>query len=144
MLGLNPIRRFEDLGCSAETVETLERLYGKGRRGVDRLDLLAGTACELWRPENFGFGETMFTVFIQMASRRLHADPFYTEKFNPRYYTPTGMELIEKATFKSVLLTHYPALREHGLDNVENAFEPWDTTASTHPHEHPLAQIVRY
>jgi hypothetical protein len=144
MLGLNPITRFEDLGCSAETVETLERLYGPGPEGVERLDLLAGSSCELWRPENFGFGETMFTVFIQMASRRLHADPFYTEKFNPRYYTETGMALIEKATMKSVLLQHYPELEQAGLGNVENAFEPWGTNAREHPEEHPLAGIERY
>jgi hypothetical protein len=144
MLGLNPISRFEDLGCSAETVEVLERLYGPGPQGVEKLDLLAGTSCELWRPENFGFGETMFTLFIQMASRRLEADPFYTEKFNERYYTKTGMALIEGATFKGVLLQHYPQLEEAGLRNVENAFEPWGTTAREHPEEHPLAAIVEY
>jgi heme peroxidase len=144
MLGLNPITRFEDLGCSAETVETLEGLYGAGPEGVEKLDLLAGTSCELWRPENFGFGETMFTVFIQMASRRLLADPFYTEKFNERYYTKTGMALIEKATLKSVLLQHYPELEQAGLCNVENAFEPWGTNARECPEEHPLAAIVNY
>jgi hypothetical protein len=144
MLGLKPISRFEDLGCSAETVEVLERLYGPGPQGVEKLDLLAGTSCELWRPENFGFGETMFTIFIQMASRRLEADPFYTEKFNARYYTKTGMALIEEATFKGVLLQHYPQLKEAGLGNVENAFEPWGTTAREHPEEHPLAAIVEY
>ena len=123
-------------------METLERLYGKD--GVEKMDLLAGTSCELWRPENFGFGETMFAVFIQMASRRLHADPFYTEKFNARYYTRTGMDLIEAATLKGVLLQHYPQLESCGLGNVHNAFEPWGTTAATHPEQHPLAQIVRY
>jgi hypothetical protein len=144
MLGLKPISGFEDLGCSAETVQTLKRLYGSGPEDVDKLDLLAGTSCELRRPEKFGFGDTMFTVFIQMASRRLHADPFYTDKFNSRYYTKTGMALIEKATFKSVLLQHYPELDKSGLCNVENAFEPWGTTAREHPEEHPLAAIVKY
>jgi hypothetical protein len=144
MLGLNPIERFEDLGCSAETVAALEKLYGKGDKGVNNLDLLTGTSCELWRPENFGFGETLFTIFIQMASRRLHADPFYTEKLNSRYYTETGMALIGKATFKSVLLEHYPQLARAGLDNVENAFEPWGTSAKERPEEHPLALIEAY
>jgi hypothetical protein len=125
-------------------VQTLKRLYGSGPEDVDKLDLLAGTSCELRRPEKFGFGDTMFTVFIQMASRRLHADPFYTDKFNSRYYTKTGMALIEKATFKSVLLQHYPELDKSGLCNVENAFEPWGTTAREHPEEHPLAAIVKY
>ena len=122
-------------------VETLGKLYGWD---VEKLDLLAGTSCELWRPENYGFGETMFTVFIQMASRRLHADPFYTDKLNARYYTQTGMDLIEGATFKRVLLRHYPELEHHGLGGVHNAFEPWGTTACTHPDEHPLEQIVEY
>lgn len=144
MLGLQPIGRFEDLGCSAETVQALEKLYGRGENGVNKLDLLAGTSCELWRPENFGFGETMFTIFIQMASRRLHADPFYTEKFNARYYTETGMALIAEATFKSVLLEHYPQLARAGLCNVENAFEPWGTTANERPDEHPLSLIEVY
>jgi hypothetical protein len=144
MLGLKPIERFDDLGCSAETVQALEKLYGKGEKGVNSLDLLAGTSCELWRPENFGFGETLFTIFIQMASRRLHADPFYTAKFNSRYYTEAGMALIEKATFKSVLLEHYPQLARAGLDNVENAFEPWGTSAKERPEEHPLARIETY
>ena len=144
MLGLKEITRFEDLGCGTKTVKTLEQLYGPGRQGVEKLDLLAGTSCELSRPGNFGFGETMFTVFIQMASRRLHADPFYTEKFNARYYTETGMQIIEKATFKSVLLQHYPELARTGLRNVRNAFEPWGTTAREHPQEHPLAAFVKY
>jgi hypothetical protein len=144
MLGLKPIARFEDLGCSAETVETLESLYGAGPEGVEKLDLLAGTSCELWRPENFGFGETMFTVFIQMASRRLQADPFYTDKFNHRYYTRTGMKLIDEASFKGVLLQHYPELERTGLCNVENAFEPWGTSALERPEEHPLTPTAGY
>ena len=56
----------------------------------------------------------------------------------------TGMALIDEATFKGVLLQHYPQLEEAGLRNVENAFEPWGTTALEHPEEHPLAAIVKY
>lgn len=144
MLGLKPIGRFEDLGCSAETAHTLEDLYGTGKAGIEKMDLLAGTHCELWRPENFGFGETVFTVFIQMASRRLQADPFYTEKLNERYYAKRGMQLVEAATFKDVLLQHYPELARSGLKNLHNAFEPWGTSPQTHPAEHPLAAIERY
>ena len=144
MIGLNPITRFDDLGCSAEMVRKLELLYGKDRAGVEKLDLAAGTCCELSRPEGFGFGETLFTVFIQMASRRLQADPFYTDKFNERYYTRRGMEIIESATMKGVLLLHHPNLAQTGLAGVHNAFEPWGTTAQTHPAEHPLAAIETY
>lgn len=144
MLGLNPIRRYEDLGCDAEALAALRRLYGEGPDGVESMDLLAGTSCELSRPRNFGFGETMFAVFIQMASRRLQADPFFTDKMNARYYSEEGMALIESATFKGVLLQHYPDLARSGLGGVHNGFEPWGTTARSHPEEHPLAAIERY
>ena len=144
MLGLKPIARFEDLGCGPQTVRALEDLYGEDGAGLEKLDLIAGTHCELHRPENFGFGETVFTVFIQMASRRLEADPFYTEKLNERYYTETGMRLLEAATFKNVLLQHYPELARSGLQGVHNAFEPWGTSWRTHPGEHPLAAIEKY
>ena len=142
MLGLKPLSRYEQLGCAWETVAALEDLYGKA--GIDRMDLIAGTHCELCRPTGFGFGETVFTVFIQMASRRLEADPFYTDKLNERYYTREGMALLEAATFKDVLLQHYPELGGCGLQNVRNAFESWGTTWQTAPVEHPLAAIERY
>ena len=141
MLGLKPIKKFEDLGCDAATLANLQSLY-KGN--VDRMDLLVGTSCERRRPENFGFGETMFTVFIQMASRRLHADPFYAEKFNAQYYSKEGMELIERATLKGILLQHFPDLAATGLALVDNPFEPWGTNAQICPKEHPLSALENY
>jgi hypothetical protein len=141
MLDLKPIEKFEDLGCDAATLANLQLLY-KG--DVDRMDLLVGTSCERRRPENFGFGETMFTVFIQMASRRLQADPFYTEKFNAQYYTKEGMELIERATLKGILLQHFPELAATGLALVDNPFEPWGTNAQTCSKEHPLSALENY
>jgi hypothetical protein len=142
MLRLKPIQRFEDLRCGAATVLALERLYGED--GVEKMDLIAGTHCECFRPQNFGFGETVFSLFILMASRRLQADPFYTEKLNDRYYTRVGMDLLEAATLKDVLLQHYPELAGSGLRDVHNAFEPWGTSWRTHPREHPLEAIERY
>jgi hypothetical protein len=142
MLGLKPLSRYEELGCGAPVVAALEGLYGKD--GIDRMDLVAGTHCELCRPAGFGFGETVFTVFIQMASRRLEADPFYTDKLDERYYSREGMALLEAATLKGVLLQHYPGLERCGLRNVHNAFEPWGTSWQTAPAEHPLAWIERY
>jgi hypothetical protein len=135
-LGLNPIKKFEDLGADAETTASLKKLYNND---VEKLDLLAGTLTEAVRPEYFGFGETLFQVFIQMATRRLESDPFYTEKFNEQYYTKKGMELIDQATMKSLILKHMPELKGTDLDkNVNNAFEPTGTTAKTNPEEHPL------
>ena len=34
-------------------------------------------------PEDFGFSETAFRVFILMASRRLKSDRFFTDDFEP-------------------------------------------------------------
>lgn len=137
-LGLPPIHEFEDLGASPEVTKKLKEVYGDEPEDVEKLDLLVGTSTEALRPEHFGFGETLFQVFIQMASRRLEADPFYTDKFKPEYYTKTGIELIDQCTMKGLFLEHYPELAKSGLAGVNNAFEPWGTTAATHPEEHPL------
>ncbi len=144
-LGLNPIKKFEDLGCDDATLAKLKELYGDGPEGVEKMDLLAGTMCEMKRPSDYGFGETLFQVFIQMASRRLQADPFYTDKFTAQYYSKEGMDMIEHCTLKGLLLQHFPELAKAGLAGVNNAFEPWGTTAETNPEEHPLtAKAERY
>jgi hypothetical protein len=137
-MGLRPLDSFEELGCDAETVAKLEQLYGKGKEGLDRLDLLVGTLTESVRPKYFGFGETLFQVFIQAASRRLEGDPFFTDKYNAETYTPRGLEIVDEARMSDIMMLHYPELRSTGLANVNNAFEPMDTTAATHPEEHPL------
>ena len=140
MIGLNPIKKFEDLGADAATTKKLYEVYGD----VEKMDLLVGTLCEAKRPKMYGFGETLFTVFIQMASRRLQADPFYTEKFDARYYSKEGMEMIEQCTMKGILLEQYPELAKSGLANVHNAFEPWSSTYETKPEEHPLEKSEQY
>jgi hypothetical protein len=137
-LGLPPIAVFEDLGADAETTQRLKRHYGEDADAVERLDLLVGTLCERDRPL-MGFGQTLFAVFLQAASGRLERDPWFSrERFNDRYYTPEGMQLIDEATLKNVLLLHYPELQQSGLASVNNAFEPWRSTVQTAPEEHPL------
>src|SRR5260221_13951410 len=64
-MGLTPLDSLEDLGCDAETVAKLEQLYGNGKEGIERIDLLVGTLAESVRPKDFGFGETLFQNFIQ-------------------------------------------------------------------------------
>ncbi|MCZ6853261.1 MAG: hypothetical protein O7G86_05000, partial [Gammaproteobacteria bacterium] len=86
----------------------------------------------------FGFGETMFQIFILNASRRLQADRFYTDSYNEETYSAEGLEWVDKADFKSVLLRHHPELESTGLANVKNAFEPWDTGNRLDPDRHPL------
>ncbi len=139
-LGLNPIREFEDLTDDLDVVDTLREVYGDN---VESLDLMIGTLAEdtaTRRPTRFGFGETMFQIFILNASRRLQADRFYTDDYRPEVYTPEGMAWVDEASLKTVILRHHPELANTGLANVTNAFEPWDDEAWLDPNRHPLRE----
>ncbi|MBL7697024.1 MAG: hypothetical protein JNK79_02660 [Chitinophagaceae bacterium] len=137
-LGLNPIRSFEDLTEDAQQVALLKSVYGDDADAVEKLDLLIGTLAEGHRPTGFGFGETMFQIFILNATRRLQADRFYTDCYTEEYYTKEGLEWIDRASLKSVILRHYPELASTGLANVNNAFEPWDDEKVLDATRHPL------
>lgn len=137
-LGLNPLRRFEDLTDDADQVRRLKEVYGHEPEAVERLDLLIGTLGEGHRPTHFGFGETMFQIFILNATRRLQADRFYTDCYKAEYYTDEGLRWIDDTDLKAVLLRHYPELASTGLANIRNAFEPWDTGDRLDPARHPL------
>ena len=140
-LGLNPIRTFLDLTDDADQVQNLKDVYGSDHEAVERLDLLVGTLAEGHRPTGFGFGETMFQVFILNATRRLQADRFYTDCYNEEVYTPEGLHWIDETDFKTVLLRHHPELAATGLANIRNAFEPWDEPGAEgrlRPERHPL------
>ncbi len=121
--GLNPIKTFSDLTDDKEHVKELRIVY---EDDVEQLDLMIGTLAESHRPSGYGFGETMYQVFILNASRRLIADRFYTDSYNEETYTKIGIEWVDKTDFKTVLLRHYPELNSTGLNNIQNAFEPWD------------------
>ena len=139
-LGLNPIRSFAELTDDQDTVTKLKAVYGDRPEDVESLDLMIGTLAEGRRPTGFGFGETMFQIFILNASRRLQADRFYTDCYNEEVYTREGLQWIDAADLKTVLLRHYPELANTGLANVKNAFEPWDTGRQLDPARHPLRQ----
>ena len=142
-LGLNPINSFEDLSDDDGDIEKLKQVYGRNPADVEKLDLLIGTLVEGHRPTNFGFGETMFQIFILNATRRLQADRFYTDCFTEEFYTAEGLRWIDAADLKSVLLRHYPQLADTGLANIRNAFEPWDSDAVLDPGRHPLRACDR-
>jgi hypothetical protein len=142
-LGLNEIRSFEDLTDDKDTVQRLKDVYGDQPEDVENLDLMIGTLGEAHRPKKFGFGETMFQIFILNASRRLQADRFYTDSYNEETYTKEGLKWIDDSSFKSVLLRHYPELIKTGLANVKNAFEPWDTGERLDKDHHPLREYDR-
>jgi hypothetical protein len=137
-LGLNPIQSFDDLTDDRAITKKLESVYGSGRKGVEDLDLLIGTLAEANRPKGFGFGETVFQIFILSASRRLQADRFYTDCYNEDVYTPEGLRWIDQTDLKTVILRHYPELAHTGLGNIKNAFEPWDDGPDLRPEQHPL------
>jgi hypothetical protein len=136
LLGLQPIARFEDLTSDAEAVRALSQVY----ETVEDLDLLVGNLAEAHRPTGFGFGETLFEIFILNASRRLQADRFYTDSYREDVYTAEGLEWVDEVSLRTVLLRHYPELAKTGLANIENAFEPWDVGALD-PERHPLRQF---
>ena len=135
-IGLNPIRKFEDLFVdekrpesfhnleSAENQELLKKLKSIYQNDVEQLDLLVGTLAEHIRPKQFGFGETVFQIFILMATRRLQADRFFTEDYTPEIYTQEGLDWINANNMKKVILRHFPTLSP-ALEGVENAFNPW-------------------
>jgi hypothetical protein len=131
--GLKPIRTFEDLTDDTAQLADLKRVY---KNDVELIDLQVGSRAEAHRPPGYGFGETLFQVFILNASRRLQADRFYTDCYNEETYTREGLDWVDAASIKSVLLRHYPDLAATGLGRVDNAFEPWDSgelTLERHP-----------
>ena len=101
---------------------------------------MVGTLGEGHRPTKFGFGETMFQIFILNASRRLQADRFYTDSYNEETYSAEGLQWIDETDMKAVLLRNYPDLASTGLANVKNAFEPWDEDDDLDPERHPLRE----
>jgi hypothetical protein len=136
-LGLNPINSFEDLTDDPEQLKVLKDVYNNK---VEDLDLMIGTLSEAasHRPDHFGFGETMFQIFILNATRRLQADRFFTDSYNEDTYTKVGLNWIDASSFKGVLLRNFPELAKTGLANVRNAFEPWDMVEELDPARHPL------
>ena len=135
---LRPIRTFRDLTDDEEQLRRLEAVYGGD---VEALDLLIGTLAEqspTRRPTNFGFGETLFQIFILNATRRLQADRFYTTCYNAETYTKEGLEWIDDADLRTVLLRHHPELAHTELAGIRNAFEPWDGGERLDPARHPL------
>jgi hypothetical protein len=135
-LGLTEIRSFDDLTDDLGVRAKLQSVYDD----VEDLDLLIGTLAEAQnrRPTRFGFGETVFQIFIVSASRRLQADRFYTDCYNEDVYTQEGLRWIDQTDLKTVILRHYPELADTGLANIKNAFEPWDDGPKLDPERHPL------
>ncbi len=122
---LLPIRDFTDLmpqdtAANREITEKMRQIYGND---VEKIDLLVGTLAESYRPQGYGFGETLFQIFICMASRRLQADRFYTTDFTDETYSHEGMDIINHATMKNVIMKNIPGIPDAMIP--ANAFAPW-------------------
>jgi hypothetical protein len=120
LLGLDPIKRFEDLSDNKAWCEEIREVYG-GQ--LEEVDAMVGMFAEPLI-EGFGFSETAFRVFLLMASRRLQSDRFFTTDYNEQTYTRAGLDWIEQTTMTTVLMRHLPQLKPV-LSKVKNAFAPW-------------------
>jgi len=107
LLHLPPVRSFTELTSNKVWAEELRQVY---EGDVDRVDLLVGMLAEPF-PKGFGFGDTAFRIFILMASRRLKSDRFFTTDYRPEIYTQAGLDWIDRNTFSSVRIRHYPELK---------------------------------
>ncbi len=122
LLHKDPVKSFDELTENPEWRKQLKTVYGGD---LESVDLMTGLYAEPL-PENFGFSETAFRVFILMASRRLKSDRFFTNDFRHEIYTELGIEYLKKNSMLHVLRRHYPQLAP-ALQGVTNAFAPWKT-----------------
>ena len=121
LIGMGRVNTFEEITDNQTWLEELKEVYGGD---VDKIDTMTGLLAEK-RPGDFGFSETAFRVFLVMASRRLHSDPFFTDLYNKDTYTQWGLDYIDGTKMQDVLARHFPALKPH-LENTKNAFSPWN------------------
>jgi hypothetical protein len=124
-LRLQRVPSIEALTDDPNLQAALHAIYGSDVGAIDRVDALVGTFGEATRPSCYGFGETLFQVFTEMATRRLEADRFYTTDFNAATYTAEGIQWVANASMKSVLLRAFPSLGNTSLAKSQNPFYPW-------------------
>ena len=124
LLGMPAPKSFDQLTTNPQWRAELAAIYAD----VEDVDLLVGTLCESQAdpgsPPNFAFSDTVFRIFILMASRRLKSDRFYTEDFTPEVYTPAGFAWVADNSLRTVLQRHCPSLAPRFADR-RNVFFPW-------------------
>ncbi|GLS22523.1 putative peroxidase [Labrys miyagiensis] len=117
-------KSFEELTNDETWRRELKEVYSS----VEQVDLLVGTLAESnaknGSPPGFGFSDTVFRIFVLMASRRLKSDRFFAEDYRPEIYTPAGFDWIEQNSFGTVLQRHLPELAPD-FAVVRNVFFPW-------------------
>jgi len=128
LLGMPAPKSFDELTTNPQWREEVRAVY----RNIEDVDLLIGTLCESQSqpgaPPGFAFSDTVFRIFVLMASRRLSSDRFYTSDFTPEVYTPAGFAWVENNSFKTVLRRHCAELAPL-FASVENVFFPWERSS---------------
>lgn len=125
-LSLPPIKSWEELTDNPEELAALKDVYDND---LEALDLLVGSLAEKDRYAGYAFGNTPFWIFAIMASRRLMADPFFSDYYVPSVYTKKGISYVNGRDMKDVIIQHFPELKSHFYNGkklkVKNAFRPW-------------------
>jgi hypothetical protein len=119
LMHLPAAKSFEDLTKDHQTAAELGTVYSS----IEDVDLTVGLYAEP-PPAGFGFSDTVFRIFILMASRRIKSDRFFTTDFTPTVYTFEGIQWIADNDMGSVLGQDYPKLVPV-LRTVRNSFSPW-------------------
>ena len=122
LIGMKAPRSFEELTTNQQWRSEIKAIY----KNIEDVDLLVGTLAESngGTPTGFGFSDTVFRIFVLMASRRLKSDRFFTRDFRPEVYTPAGFQWVEDNSLRTVFQRHCPDLEPHYAD-VRNMFFPW-------------------
>ncbi len=128
---LPAIKSFEELTPNEEDQKVLSEVYDGD---IENVDLIVGTLAEADRYPGYAFGNTPFYIFALMASRRLMADPFFSDYFTKDYYTKDGIDHVQKTTMSDVIIRHFPEFKNRFYKKrktfghkevVKNAFRPW-------------------
>ena len=124
LVGMKAPKSFDELTTNQQWRDEVRAVYDD----IEDVDLLVGTLCESQAkpgtPPAFGFSDTVFRIFILMASRRLKSDRFYTRDFTPDVYTPAGFAWVADNSLRTVLQRHCPGLQALFAEQ-ENVFFPW-------------------
>ncbi len=131
-LHMPAIESFEQLTPNEEDQKILSEVY---EGDIEKVDLLVGTLAEADRYPGYAFGNTPFYIFALMASRRLMADPFFSDYFTKDYYTKKGIDHVQDTTMSDVIIRHFPEFKNRfyvdkskipgETEVVKNAFRPW-------------------
>ncbi len=119
-MGLAPYKSFEEMTKNAEVANKLSQIYGGD---IEKLDLTVGLHAE-YKEDGFELGETTVQSLALFALRRIQGDRFYTTDFNANTYSKVGMNRINHATLKGILVKHFPELK-NDLEKNANPFQIW-------------------